>query len=66
MGGTVAPPPVNRSKTFLAEGVRSRPRCPTPVWVFLGSSVWELCGAQILGFAFKTYMAYNSETVLDR
>jgi hypothetical protein len=31
-----------------------------PVWVFLGSSVCELCGAQILGFAFKTYMAYNN------
>jgi hypothetical protein len=31
-----------------------------PVLVFLGSSVWELCGAQILGFAYKTYIAYNN------
>ena len=59
-GGRVAPASVNRSEPFLAEGVRSRPRCPMSVWVFLGSSVWELCGGQILGFAFTTYMAYNN------
>jgi hypothetical protein len=31
-----------------------------PVLVFLGSSVWELCGAQILDSAFKNDIAYNN------
>jgi hypothetical protein len=31
-----------------------------PILVVLGSSVWELWGVQILGFPFKTYMAYNN------
>ena len=47
-------------RTIICRGGHVEPRCPMPVLVFLGSSVWELCGAQILGFAFKTYIAYNN------
>jgi hypothetical protein len=37
-------------------------RLPMPLLVFLGSSVWELWWVQFLGFAFKTYIAYNNLT----
>ena len=41
-GGIVAPTPVNLSEPNFAKGVRFELRCPTPIFVFLGSSVWEI------------------------
>jgi hypothetical protein len=55
--GFLAPPSWTDPNRKLHLGVRSGQRCSMPILVVLGSSVWELCGAQILGFAFKTYPA---------
>ncbi len=52
-----APAPVNRCKPTFVERVRFGVKYSISVSV---TRFWELCGARILGFAFKTYMAYSN------